>query len=364
MSVRSIEDPGIVYERERVGVLVGLGVTAIVCFASVVVRRFVAFGFLAVAIDVAVYVYVSVLSDRERQQTKMQQPSPTKQTVNTISDWEDWEDVDLPKDRGTLYGSFREEWGNENLDQTRPTITTDEFDRSTPPVEAQYQSPVKSVRQGSSYSMSYMRDEDNTDTDDGESGAGVYEEAELVSRSMDDDENEVLTYEVKSVSTPAGGERVEQRETKKRSSSTASGSILNVFNLVRVLGTSLYRDCLAPMVLIASIAWKDIEILLLRDSSEESIRREVQFEEGQGWSDWSDVADGNKDVSDVLQDLGDGIKNYTTDDLAESVDRGIEVAQEGFSSARSGLEDFMKRALGEDENSSKNQSNPKDKKPD
>lgn len=101
---------------------------------------------------------------------------------------------------------------------------------------------------------------------------------------------------------------------------------------------------------------------MLRDGSEESILREVQFEEGQGWSDWSDVADGNKDVSEVLQDLGDGIKNYTTDDLAESVDRGIEMAQAGFSSAKSGLEDFMKKALGEDEDSSEKK--PKDKKPD
>jgi len=361
MSARSIEDPGIVYERERVGVLVALGVTAIVCFVSAVVRRFVAFGFLAVAIDVAVYVYVSVLSDKERQRTKMQQPSPTKQTVNTMRDWEDWEDVDLPKDRGTLYGSFREEWGNEELEQTRPTITTDEFDRSTPPVEAPYQFPVRSKRQGSSYSMSFKRDEDNADADEEESGTGGYEEAELVSRSMDDDDNEVLTYEVRSVATPAGAERVEQQEMKKRSSSPASGSIWNVFNLVRVLGISLYRECLSPLVLIASVAWTDVEILLLRDSSEESIRREVPFEEGQGWSDWSGVADGNKDVSDVLQDLGDGIRNYTTDDLAESVDRGIDLAKESFNSAKSGLEDFMKRALAEDGDFSEN---PKDKKPD
>mmetsp|Transcript_3009 Transcript_3009/g.14237 ORF Transcript_3009/g.14237 Transcript_3009/m.14237 type:complete len:333 (-) Transcript_3009:2091-3089(-) len=263
MSARSTEYPGIVYERERVGVLVGLAVTAIVCFVSVVVRRFVAFGFLAVAVDVVVYVYVSVLTDRERQRAKMQQSSPMKQTVNTMSDWEDWEDVDLPKDRGTLYGSFREEWGNDGLDQARPTITTDQFDRSTPQVEAPYQSPVRSENQGSSYSMSYKRDEDEADTDDGESGTGAYEEAELVSRSMDDDDNEVLTYAVKSVSPPADGERVEEREMKKRSRSPASGSILNVFNLVRVLGTSLYRECVAPMVLIASVAWTDIEVRLV-----------------------------------------------------------------------------------------------------
>lgn len=191
------------------GVLVAaVGVCALMCFVSVATRRYVGFGFFAIVANVIVYLYVDSVKRytlKAGGKTVVSDDVGFSSAATTASDFEEWHDPEekvmesltegVGVDRQELYSSFREEWDDEIIPpDIKTTLTTDEFDKQSTPVERVDMIPRTLTNQGSTYSISFERSGMTK-----EEQPKLSEEADLVGRTASPDgEEELLTYEVRS----------------------------------------------------------------------------------------------------------------------------------------------------------------------